>query len=96
MSTKFGPEEAKILRSIMIRPSFRIAHTPYEKVRVLTNSKNKIPIQIACKAVGISTRTYYNHKDDIGPIDPNLQKNAPNQLLIEGEERLILQIIFQA
>lgn len=96
MSTKFSPEEAKILRSIMIRPSFRNAQTPYEKVRILTNSENKIPIQIACKAVGISTRTYYNHKDDMEPIDPNFQKNAPNQLLNEGEENLIIQMIFHA
>ena len=70
--------------------------TPCEKVKILINSEYRIPIPIACKAVGISTKTYYNHKDDITMIDWNLRKNAHNLLLNEGEEQLIIQMIFDA
>ena len=69
MSTKFSPDDAKLLRNIMLSSSFRNARTPCEKVKILINSEYRIPIPIACKAVGISTKTYYNHKDDITMID---------------------------
>ena len=93
LMTKFSQEDAKVIRSIMLSSDYRITESPAEKVQVLLNADQNITIIDACKAVGISTKTYYKiiNYDDSDHND--LNKSYPNQLLTDEEEQLIINEI---
>lgn len=93
LMAKFSQEDAKIIRSVMLSLDYRNAEGPADKVQVLLNAGKNITIINACKAIGISTKTYYkmiNHDDS--DVD-DLNKSCPNQLLTDDEEQLILDEI---
>ena len=77
----------------MLSLDYRNAEGPADKVQVLLNAGKNITIINACKAIGISTKTYnkmINHDDS--DVD-DLNKSCPNQLLTDDEEQLILDEI---
>lgn len=94
--SKFKVEEAQRIRNIMLKSEYRNAETQYEKVCVLIKPENHLTIANACKAVGISTKTYYRYKNLAEEDDNDMEKNAPNQLLTNLEENEIIDQIEKA
>ena len=94
--SKFKVEDAQRIRKIMLKSDYRNARTQYEKVCVLIQPENHITIADACKAVGLSTKTYYKMKNLTSDNDDDLDKNAPNQLLTNTEEDEIIDQIEKA
>ena len=80
----------------MLKSEYRNAETQYEKVCVLIKPENHLTIANACKAVGISTKTYYKYKNLAKDDDNDMEKNAPNQLLTNLEEDEIIDQIERA
>lgn len=96
MRTKFSENDAKIIRSVMLSFDYRNAQNPFEKVNALVDANKHISIANACKAVGISTKTYYKIKNHDDSEEDNASKGGPNQLLTFSEEQMIIDEIGKA
>ena len=62
LALKFDLEMANRIRMAMRLSQFRNAKTPVEKAKALNESGELIPISVACKAMSISTITFYLKK----------------------------------
>ena len=80
----------------MLTAEYRFASTPYQKVCILNNEQNCVSLQLACAAVGMSTRTYYKI-ENIPPTFIKPMNNEPlHQLLTVIEEFHIINEIGKA
>lgn len=93
VKNEISPEKAQSIRNISLQSDFRNAFSGYEKVQILLNSDIDISIQFACKLCQISTKTYYNIKQQIDKVKIHRDQNGPNQKLTNSEEKHILQTI---
>ena len=94
--SKLPADVRAMVRVIMKRAEFRSSETLNEKVDILRNSEFSIPVAYACKAVGISIKSYYKNIKLIAQGEPELDKTPPRQLLRIEEENIILDMILQA
>ena len=91
------PQDIRVMiRTIMRTAEYRTTETKFQKVNVLHQSEFAIPVKHACTAVGISTKTYYKHKQLIESGETEPEKTPPNQLLKPDEEDTILTQILEA
>ena len=94
--SKLSSDTRAMVRTVMMTAEYRSAETKFQKVEILRNSEFSIPVNDACTAVGISTKTYYKDKKLINQGEPPLEKSPPNQLLTIEEEKVILDAILDA